>query len=607
MVFGFFMWIVGAAAVPETASTVTVRAPRHLRAPTSYEFPVEELHTDPLGSPGRALSGHPAVHGRESGNGTAEWILRAQDPIQNRFFLEGIPLATSLYQRSEMGPLPWEAIGRVDVHAGGIPAALGEGGLGGAVHLRLSEPRGVTGLRASAAEARFHGGWRGAISGHGEVRFGSGAFPYWDDGGTPLVAGDDGMSLRTNNGFVQGTWLPQWRSGATRAFGLVHFARKRIPGPVNLPRPGQLEQGEGVVAVERRWTPRLLSRVHARLGRSRWTSEAAFPSSIPAEVRTLTGGHQLHYSHRGWSGGFSVVGEKFWTDSVARQSLRVPFHAQGQLLGVVRPAVLLTYATQTSGADQVSDWGISPRLTARWRVHPRWQVRASVARVFRIPSLGERFGAPPFQAPNPALSPERAWRAEMGVDGDVGGAAGRHRFSATAFGQWSRDLVTFEQNAQRESLPVNVGRSRVLGVEAAWSGAWKRWQLQSGATLWITENQTATPFWRGRRLPHRPVGSWKSQVQWSRGQWALQYRLSVVGGSFRDLANYRWSGGYALHSAQVVLDSSWGQWALEGRNLSNVITVDAQLGAFQSQNFAGGYLGYPTPGRQVFLTWRKLL
>ena len=95
-----------------------------------------------------------------------------------------------------------------------------------------------------------------------------------------------------------------------------------------------------------------------------------------------------------------------------------------------------------------------------YRFSPAWRVSGTVSTAFRAPTFNELYG--PFGS-NPALDPERAKSAELGLT--YSGSLGLAR--VTAFVTRTRDLINF---VPPTFTATNVDRAENRGVEVSWQG-----------------------------------------------------------------------------------------------------------------------------------------
>jgi vitamin B12 transporter len=103
------------------------------------------------------------------------------------------------------------------------------------------------------------------------------------------------------------------------------------------------------------------------------------------------------------------------------------------------------------------------RFGASWRIAGATRLRASVGNSFKAPSFFENF-ATGFTVGNPALRPERARSADLGVETVVGNMA---LLKVTAFAQRFRDLIQYTGAPPAPGDPnyYNIAAANAGGVE----------------------------------------------------------------------------------------------------------------------------------------------
>jgi vitamin B12 transporter len=105
--------------------------------------------------------------------------------------------------------------------------------------------------------------------------------------------------------------------------------------------------------------------------------------------------------------------------------------------------------------DDIETVGDATSGSAAWsmRLMPDWRLRAGVASAFRAPTFDDLYS--PFGA-NPALEPERARGAEIGLDWERSNG----RVGATLFGHRIRNAIELDASF----MPTNLNRAEVKGV-----------------------------------------------------------------------------------------------------------------------------------------------
>ncbi len=118
--------------------------------------------------------------------------------------------------------------------------------------------------------------------------------------------------------------------------------------------------------------------------------------------------------------------------------------------------------------EELYRWGKgepSPTLAAGVWLSPRWKLRASASRAFRIPSYTDLYYNDPANLGSPSLKPETAWSYEAGADWRRGQA---FLVSATAFQRReSNDIDYVRRSTSDPWQATNIARLRFTGVEAS--------------------------------------------------------------------------------------------------------------------------------------------
>lgn len=529
--------------------------------------------------------------------------------------------------------------------AGGDSLRLSAGvGSFGARHLRL---RWRDDLAGDALGVHVAAGYRGA----------DGDYPFFDDNGTPLRREDDTTARRSNNGFdqVDAVARARWRGRAWSVAGGARALHKAqgIPGvgsaqteraalatttavsDVTAVRAtaGATVRATGYALVERQHLADPLGEVGLGSDDARSLTIAAGATAVSA-VRVGTR-HRVELAAEARGEQFSARDR----DRDARvRALRGAAAAsvagtvalwggRALLVPAVRVDVLRTepgggWDPLVVGAGEVGDrteWFASPRLAARVRVARAWVAKASAGRYFRPPTVVEVFGDRGVLVGDPAL------RAETGVSADVGvafapsyavGPVDRIYGQLAAFGARARDTIAFQPTAGRAAVAMNLGDADLGGVEAAATARLWRTATASIAYTFLDSRQRAAPTqpsYDGKRLPQRP-----RHELYARADVALRVagRLAVVwadatvtSGNFLDAANLNEvpPRTFVGVGAKVSLASG----VLVGVEVKNVadrrvetVTLDPPPRPDLSEipRAVADVLGYPLPGRSVYLT-----
>jgi vitamin B12 transporter len=641
-------------------------------------------------SPGFATSIDPQAHGGPPGDAMAVMLSRAPGATvrsigglgqfaavslrgsaaqQVPIFLDGVPITGSLAGLVDLSVLPVDGLGRIDIYRGHVPVEFGAAAMGGAIDLSSAAPTGTGRVGFGGGVGSF--GARSSRAGvtmplPRNVGFGAvaaydgatGDFPYFDDGGTPTLTGDDTTLRRSNDDYdrlLAQVRVHHRRGDWTLAGGqLVTAKRQGIPGRVGMhaerarlhtvnarttfrarkapfgdPR-GRLEWVLGLGAQDQRFRDPagevgigiddehsvgletyVSPRIRVRLWRGAWLGLVADQRTewIAVRERASTIG-TTGDARRGrlWFGTGAEL-EQFLFD---RRWLLVPSVRVDAIAS--RFAVPLGTGEQDDeGTDDLAA-GVSPRLATRVTALAGVSLRATVGRAFRPPNLSELFGDRGYIVGNEGLRPERSLSVDGGVVLDRRVGAATLYAQAAGFGVWADDLIQWVA-AGPVTRPINVEGARLSGLEL--SGMFvpdRRFvTLDANYTLLHSENLGPDPAVRGQPLPGRPRH--ELYVHGSSGGRVLvggisleprvSYTVEVIAGTRLDTsgrlelpARAIQGVGAELHVADRVHLSA------EVRNLLDVRTAVVTLpvaGARPTLMPISDFLGFPLPGRSVWV------
>ncbi len=221
-----------------------------------------------------------------------------------------------------------------------------------------------------------------------------------------------------------------------------------------------------------------------------------------------------------------------------------------------------------------------------------WSWRANIARYARMPGALELYGDSHGILGNSGLVPETGFNADIGARVSPGDAAMPWRAEVAAFAALSQDLITFQQNAVGLARAINLGRARILGVDA--SGQWQPmgWlQVALQATFMDARDASATPQGAaGVFLPNRP--RWHVLLQPRVDYLGLHAAVDAdyVGGTYLDPANLVALPDRLVFGASLGWRFNVGDVALRMQNLLDARVFDIA--------------GFPLPSRSLMLTLR---
>lgn len=112
----------------------------------------------------------------------------------------------------------------------------------------------------------------------------------------------------------------------------------------------------------------------------------------------------------------------------------------------------------------------SPSAAAVVTVSRSLRARGSAGRAFRVPTFTERYYRDPAHAATAALSPERAWGVDGGIDWMHGGAT----VSVTPFVRTERDVIDWVRASPQEAWrTANIRRVTTRGIETGIVRPWR--------------------------------------------------------------------------------------------------------------------------------------
>ncbi|NDY91296.1 TonB-dependent receptor domain-containing protein [Ideonella livida] len=332
------------------------------------------------------------------------------------------------------------------------------------------------------------------------------------------------------------------------------------------------------------WQGPLAAGVNSELRLSQATDDSQTHDASPSFFTTRQ--DQLSWLNRLAAGGGQLVAGLEWLKQKVDSDTDFAVDAR-----TVKSLLLGWRATQGAVSTQIdlrrdanSQYGAhaTGQAAVAWQLDPAWRLRLAGGTAFKAPTFNDLYW--PF-AGNPGLQPEKARNLELGSDWQLGGL----RLSATAFRSRITDLIAWQEQADGNWLPANVGQAENTGLSLGLNGRLASgYQMRAQATVQNPRNADTGLQLQRRARQFAALGL-------SRRDGALHYGsdLSYVGHRF-DSANESAAsrmGGYSL----LAVFAGWKfnpDWALEGR-VNNL--ADKRHESVQ---------GYVTPGREAQLTLR---
>ena len=605
----------------------------------------------------------PGVHVRRFGGDDAlsTISIRGSSSSQVTVLLGGVPLTGGADPSLDLGSLPLWPGATMRVYRSFAPASLGPGSLGGTLVLRAPSPGtkprtevwtaagsfGALRLRAGDSRKLGQDELSPDVTTALSVNRSDGDFTYVD----PIAAasGVSREAVRKNASVAAANGLVQWSmpfvvggGGAAGSLGritvltLLQARRQGVPGTAKLPTESEtLESTRALASLEvavpvsetgtmfvRTWGRRdhlaLRSRPEeaARLLSPSRTADTivAVGASIGLRARP---GKNVHAELR-----FDGSGERFapgtWVGTSAPDgATRGTFGFGADLEAKAFEKLSLTLSSRT---DLWHDVSSGTEDVGRQTGHAGLEIdlspvvlAAHAGRLARAPSFVERYGNRGIFLGSPNLRPEAATTIDVGASAHGKHGIAQGKVELVGFSTWAEDLITFvPQGAYGRAKAANIGRARLLGLEADATGRIDRFELRASYTFLATANDsecesTVTTGCVAPPLPGRPAHDFVLDASVRLGPARLRYGLDVVADLRADLTGATRVPARALQSVGaklVVPGLSWLTLALDVSNLADVRGASYQGALGPVVEPIGDLYEYPLPGRSFLATAR---
>ena len=600
--------------------------------------------------------------------GLGDWStvsIRGSSSRQVQIYLDGVPLNPDGASTINLAELPTTAFERVEIYRGHAPAEFNAAPMGGVVNLVTKD--GGTGGGASATigshdthRVGVHGGsshelgatsldtWIAA-----ELLSTEGDFRYFDNNATIYNLFDDQITERTNNAKDQLNLVGRVRAkGGLGSVSLLesHLVRNEgVPGPGVAPSLSSALETDRNLAVLQADLHPIFGPVRARLWHLRrvelWDDRggAVGVGSQWQESTFDTLGGLLH---------LESARSAQWTPALTGSARADRWVLDDLLLGLTdeprtRRSVDLTPSLRTflldervrvDGAMQfkgldnraMGDLPFQefpgtlnpheavlltalPRGGVAWRPHETLTVKANAGRYLRAPDMTELFGDRGGIIGNADLQPERGSQGDLGLRWQPDTQA-ELTVELAGFAKHADDLIVLIQNSQHTMLPMNLGESRLRGLEAAASLVlFDLLASDSALTRTWSENLSTLEAYAGNQLPGVPAWELHQQTTLLLGDLArIGHSYSYTEGAYWDETNWYRSAPRHLHGIFARLTPLAGgpEAELEIRNLTDRLVevvprnpLDPEDAAVILQGLED-FHGYPLPGRTVLFTLR---
>ena len=255
----------------------------------------------------------------------------------------------------------------------------------------------------------------------------------------------------------------------------------------------------------------------------------------------------------------------------------------------------------------------SGHFGAEFELAPNLSLAGHAGSLERPPGFVELFGARGVLVGDPALRPERATSADLGVrtsvhDGDV-----RVDVEAVGFATSATDLIAFVPAGVRTLRAHNIDRASIWGAEATIVLVAPHIRSRLAYTALRARNEAESGVEAQKPLPGRAPHDLVYDVVYSFGPVRLRYGLDAVAGTTLDTAGAIALPPRVFHgigaSYQTVVSARAGlSFGLQVDNLLDEralhVAADSPVSARPALLPASDLVGYPLPGRTVWFTAR---
>jgi outer membrane receptor for ferrienterochelin and colicin len=118
------------------------------------------------------------------------------------------------------------------------------------------------------------------------------------------------------------------------------------------------------------------------------------------------------------------------------------------------------------------------------------------------------------------------------------------------------------------------------------------------------QNKSDLPYYYGKQIPNRPSIRLTEKFGYQSDSFGVSYQVQWVGERYWDLANKKKLSSIADHGISVNYEPrGWGLLSFDILNIFDATTANSVISGIQTIDSTTGYLGYPAPGRRIYLSW----
>lgn len=600
----------------------------------------------------------PSVHVRRLGalGAQAAISIRGSASSQVGVLLNGIPLTSGADPSFDVGSLPLWPGASFRVYRGFAPASLGATGyLGGVV--AIDPPSSLAGARTDAQLVAGSFGTFQARVGDarsvGPVKLGVGAFGSRTDGDFPYVVADNfsnGVVGRTrmNADAVNAGMIG--RAAIERSWGSVGatwFADARhvgLPGSAQYPPTtySELDTQRAVVGFDATMrvgkTASLRAQIWGRGERTRFSDpfgeiDPTRSSNLseqlilatglsvvlrglrwgPASIALFADGRNEHLVP---GAGASVLGgveasrlaggTGFELETRLGSSWR--FFASGRA-DVRRDEATGIVSSKKPDEQIATDVFPSGHVGLSYRMGPEATISSHIGFLRRFPGFAELYGDRGSLVGDPRLRTERAFSADLGVQGDKDFGRAKLGYEVAGFVTNAQDLIVFLPLGLRTFRATNIGAALLVGTEVAATLSAKNLQTTLSYTFLYTENRSDDRLAYGNPLPGRPIHDFSYDAAYRWGPLGFRYGVDAIAGTTLDTSASIGLPPRLFHGAGLSLDVPGFSRLRLGFEVQNLFDVRVmRVYSPGLKNFVpfsvSDFMGFPLPGRSFWATLR---
>lgn len=540
------------------------------------------------------LVGLPGVSLANSGGSgkVTSLFLRGTNADHVTVLIDGIKIGSATLGTPAFEQIPVDQIDRVEIVRGPRSSLYGSEAIGGVIQIFTRRGKAGAGIIPSFAigggtqgSGKFEAGLRGGVGRGGWYSAGLSAQTTDGINARPTRSEPDRDGFRSAAGSLSGGW-----SFANGAEISANWLRAQSQNEYDGSYTNKADNTQQVFGARASFAPLASWRVTLAAGESQDLSDNFHDPEIPAN-RSSFDTYRDSYSWQNdlrlaagqlLSGGLDyqhdrVSGSVDYAES-SRDDTGVFAQYQGQFGG---------HEVQASGRhDDNEQFGEHDTGAAAYgyRFANGLRAGASYGTAFKAPTFNQLY-YPSFGNPN--LQPEESRSAELNVGGSHRAFDGQWNWALNAYHTEIENLIVF---APPTYAPANIGKARILGVEAQLGGHWQAWRAQTYLN-WLDPENRSDDANRGKVLPRRAQRSVRLDLDYDFARATLGATVYGSGRRYEDPANSLPLGGYTT----LDLRADWQflpQWQLQLK-AANLLDKQYETAATYAQ-----------PGSSYFLTLR---